>query len=722
MADQLFGLETEYAIAGMTPSGAIDRDQIVHGLMDLARQQLIHLPGLDCNGSLFLQNGSRFYVDCGAHPEFCTPEVSNPWDAVRYTLAGHRILASLVSSVGSAEMPGAELMCFRSNVDYSGSHSTWGCHESYLHRRPLDTLQPQVIPHLVSRLIYTGAGGFNPLSRGLEYTLSPRVAHIQEVISGNSTSERGIWHTKSEPLSSKFKRLHVLCGESLCSETGAFLRTGATALIVAMADAGLAPGNAVQLAEPLVAMHKVAGDVTCKSPLRMADGSCLSALAIQRHYLQQAEDHLGASFMPPWAAEVCQRWRAVLDKLEEAPGSVAQTLDWGIKLALCAHHARSMGIHWDALPFLNQVIARLAAALDNGADGEQALPLELAIGPNSPIPKKVAFLDPLLRSRGLRRQDLSTLLSGRQKFFEIDTRFGQLGSQGIFHALDLAGVLKHRISGVDNIEQALVEPPATGRARVRGQVIQRLAGTMNWRCDWQHIVNFEEGQILDLSDPFTCEESWLPLGRAKKHILQTRGEFFHVEFDPEDAAPQDGLSRRHAALDGYLRGDYARAVALLRGLLQERFEVPSTQCHLARSLMMMDQEGEAREQITQAWANREQASAYILARILFFQCLFNLFDGATIAPIIGQIRAALGQPDAHEDWTIQPMLDHLRPRLGETNYQFLNALGEALSDATALPRLNEFSQWRDAVAATSDRGAGVTERQTGRRRRPLPGG
>jgi len=207
-------------------------------------------------------------------------------------------------------------------VDYSGTHATWGCHESYLHRISLDVLQPQVIPHLVTRLIYTGAGGFNPLSQGLAFTLSPRVAHIELVVSRSSTTERGIWHTKSESLCSGYNRLHVLCGESICSETATFLKIGVTALIVAMADAGLTPGNAVKLADPLDAMRKIAGDVTCKTLLMMADKSCMTAVEIQRHYLEMAEAHVSDNFMPAWAAEVCRRWRAVLDQLEDAPKAV----------------------------------------------------------------------------------------------------------------------------------------------------------------------------------------------------------------------------------------------------------------------------------------------------------------------------------------------------------------------------------------------------------------
>jgi hypothetical protein len=698
MAELLFGVETEYAVAGMSPSGPIDSGLILHHLVDCARRSLVHLPDLQSHASTFLQNGSKFYVDCGAHPEFCTPECSNPWDVVRYTLAGHTILAGLLSEVQSSLMPEAEIMCFRCNVDYSGAQTTWGCHESYLHRASSETLQPQIIPHLVSRLIYTGAGGFNPLSPGLEFTLSPRAAHLQHVVSANSTSERGIWHTKSESLSSGYSRLHVICGESLCSETAAFLRNGATALVVAMADAGLAPGKAVQLANPLDAMRAVAGDVTCKKGLQLVDGSYLTALAIQRHYLDQAESHLGTLFMPQWGAEVCRHWRAVLDQLDDAPDSIAHSLDWAIKLALYRDQARCMGIRWDALTFWNKVISKLTTALGDGGygeEGEMAQSLELAIGPQSQIPREIASLDPLLESRGFGRRDLKTLLSGRQKLFEIDTRFGQLGPKGIFQTLDRAGVLKHHIRGVDNIDQAVTEPPATGRARVRGNVIQRMAGSANLECGWQHIVNRQEKEILDLSDPFTSEETWSKAAPGDGRLWQTETGLFLFD---EDTHGRDCHVRRQAAVDCILTGDFAGAETLIRGLLSEGFMLSSSFCHLARVLLMTDREAEARHQIAQSWANRDQASAYVIPRILFFQCIFAMFDGAPITPIVGKIKGALNGPGAHLDWTILPMLNHLRSRLGETNFEFLEALAGALCLSTGMPRLNDFQQWREAAA------------------------
>jgi proteasome accessory factor A len=694
MADLLFGLETEYAIAGMTPKGPMNRSEILQAMMERARQQLVQLPDMHASAGFFLQNGCRFYADCGAHPEICTPETMNPWDLVRYTQAGHRILAALASSIPQAGRPEAEIMCFRCNVDYSGNQTTWGCHESYLHRMPLPALQPQVIPHLVSRLVYTGAGGFNPLSRGLEFTLSPRIAHLQKVVSGSSTNDRGIWHTKSESLSAQYNRLHVLCGESLCSETAAFLKAGATALVVALADAGLEPGKSLQLAEPLAAMQNVAADVTCKRPLKMSDGSGLTALAIQRRYLEQVEAHVGDSFMPDWAGEVCRRWRAVLDQLERAPGAVARTLDWGIKRALYAHQAKSFGLCWEALTFWNQVIGRLTAALAALGEGGRTVSLEAAIGPGTPIPNEIALLDPMVQSRGYRWEELTALLNCRHKFFEIDMRFGQLGSKGIFETLDRSGVLQHRVSGVDNIEYAMAEPPAKGRAHVRGAVIRRMAGSDQVQCDWQCIVNPKDGQMLDLSDPFSSEETWRPLLRTELRDVRLQMRLFQEVAAGGAFLENDCYTRREQAYQRYLNRDFPRAERLLRPLIEEGFEVPSTRCHLARSLIMMNRDAQARMQIDMAWAERDVAQDYVLLRLLFFKVVFAMLDGASFAGAIRQLRAGVSEPGHHSDWTIQPMLDHLRPRLGDENFAFLSALGKALSSGAAGVRLDEFPEWQ----------------------------
>jgi hypothetical protein len=409
----------------------------------------------------------------------------------------------------------------------------------------------------------------------------------------------------------------------------------------------------------------------------------LDALAIQRHYLEAAEAHLGASFMPEWASEVCRRWRAVLDQLEDAPASVDKTLDWGIKRALYASHAQSLGIRWDELPFLNQVIDQAAALLETCKDRQTPVHLELAIASNRRIPRELAVLGPLLRFRGLGWDDVRAVLDSRQKFFEIDTRFGQLGAKGIFETLDRAGVLNHRVEGVDNIDRAMTEPPASGRARIRGEVIRRLAGSGEARCDWESVIDYGAGQVLDLSDPFAQAESWNLLASADDSSGDTG------VWQDESENP---FSRRQDAADRILSGDYAGAEVLLRGLLADTFMLPSTHCHVARVLLMTVREAQAREHIAQAWAIHGQASRYVVPRILFFQCIFAIFDGVAITGIVGQIRAGLRGEDAHLDWTIRPMLDHLRPRLGEVNYEFLKALANALSDSSAMPRLDGFPQ------------------------------
>ncbi|MGA9567718.1 MAG: proteasome accessory factor PafA2 family protein [Candidatus Korobacteraceae bacterium] len=508
-SERLFGAETEYAVTAMHGGKAVDRGEILQAMMDQARQRLVHLPDL-CSGGMFLENGSRFYVDCGLHPELATPECVDPWSVVRYIKAGNEILSDLVQAASSASAPGTEVMCFRCNVDYSGAHTTWGSHESYLHTMNPASLQPQIVPHLVSRIIYTGAGGFNPTSSGLEFTLSPRVAFISRVASADSTSDRGVFHSKNEPLCGDgHNRLHVICGESLCSDTAMFLKAGTTALIVAMAEAGVNPGGDVQIESALDALRTFAADTTCKKPVRMKNWRRLTAIEIQRHYLQQAELHAHEDYMPAWAGDVCRVWSETLARLSDDPCSTESLLDWSMKRSLYADQAAKLGIRWERLTLWNEIANRLNAALAATTCGESAMNLDFVLGPQNPIPDEVDRLTKFLRLKGLDWEELKQLLDARRRFFEIDTRFGQLGPKGIFHSLDSAGVLRHRVNGIDNAECARSEPPFAGRARVRGQAVRRLSSEPGaWRCDWQYIVNSTDGRMLDLSNPFASEEAW----------------------------------------------------------------------------------------------------------------------------------------------------------------------------------------------------------------------
>ena len=251
-------------------------------------------------------------------------------------------------------------------------------------------------------------------------------------------------------------------------------------------------------------------------------------------------------------------------------------------------------------------------------------------------------------------------------------RFGQPGPKGIFQSLDQAGVLDHRVVEPDSIEQAITQPPSTGRARIRGQVIQRLAGSGNARADWQSIFNYNDGQVLDLSDPFASQESWGPRRREdNSNAMRMRrlAELLAAETESANAPPDPDVRRQDAA-DCILTGDFAGAETIIRGLLAERFMMPSSLCHLARVLLMTGRDAEARAQIAAAWAIDEDAPTYVVARIIFFQLVFAMLDGAAlnsaeIAAIVARIRAGLSESAAHLDWNVLPMLDHPRPRLGE---------------------------------------------------------
>ncbi len=509
MSERLMGVETEYAISGIQGEEAADHSTIIRHLLDLSHTSLPNLQDGSSSG-LFLENGARLYLDCGMHMEFSTPEVSNPWDAVRYVEAGHNTMLGLIDRVGHERMPEVQIGCYRVNVDYSGSGSTWGCHESYLHGMSPEDLPGDLIPHLVTRQIYAGAGGFEPFSSGLKFTLSPRAAHIDRTTSLDSTNSRGIFHSKNEPLCSGYNRLHVICGENLCSHLAMFVKFGATSLVLAMAEAGLAPGSTVELDSPLSAFRTVAGDLTLNQPLKMkGQRQRMTAIDVQRHYLAMAEEHSRDKFMPLWAPDVCREWRRALNALDAGLATAGKMLDWPMKLHLLASHAASRGMDWSRLPLWNFIIDRMHREMELPRNGEP-FPLEHAISAETPIPEVARRIEAFLHQRGLDWDELRLLLSLRAEFFEIDTRFGQVGPRGIFQMLDNDGALEHHVNGVDNIQHATSNPPRKSRAKIRGAVVRRLAGYEEgrWVCYWDRIFSQKHGRTLDLSDPFATSEIW----------------------------------------------------------------------------------------------------------------------------------------------------------------------------------------------------------------------
>ena len=511
MAERLMGWENEYAFSATGPGGeVVERSAALDELNALARRDLVHLTALNGSG-IFLANGGRLYTDAGAHEEACTPECVNPWDVVRYLLAGEQMLSTLLQALVEKKKLRSAWF-YRCNVDYSLNGATWGAHESVMHRADPAKLPDDLLPFLASRVIFTGAGGFDATSRtGCRFTLSPRAHFFKYPISDNSTRDRGIFHTKNETLASEgYGRLHVL-GESLNSHTGNWLKAATMALCVAMAEAGLSPGRWVGLVSPVDAMRAFSGDPTCRARAPVQAGRDMSALEIQRRYLQCARDNLGCAFMPAWAPRAVEEWGAMLDRLEGAPASVATCLDWAIKYQIFQARIEKRGFTWETLRHWSTATDLLRRCLDV-APGDQSrtkLSCRFLLDPKGPLHGIVEQLTPYLAQRGIDWKQVDDYLRLRLELFEIDMRFGQLGPDGLFNSLDRAGALQHRFPGVDNIEHAMACPPATGRAKLRGEFIRRTgASEGRYSCDWAAIYDNQEDRMLDLRDPWTSDEKW----------------------------------------------------------------------------------------------------------------------------------------------------------------------------------------------------------------------
>ena len=136
-------------------------------------------------------------------------------------------------------------------------------------------------------------------------------------------------------------------------------------------------------------MLTFAADPTCTARVRTVDGRLLSAIEIQRFYLVQVEAVAGNPLMPPWAGQACSAWREMLDRLEDAPGSVAKSLDWAIKLSLYRRYVQDFGVDWDILPRWNPILTQLDKALQEKTEGEN--PVELTadvVRPAARSPKR----------------------------------------------------------------------------------------------------------------------------------------------------------------------------------------------------------------------------------------------------------------------------------------------------------------------------------------------
>jgi proteasome accessory factor A len=330
MERRIFGLENEYGVTcTLRGQRRLSPDEV-------ARYLFRRVVSWGRSSNVFLENGARLYLDVGSHPEYATPECDSIEDLVAHDKAGERILEGLVRSAEARlrdEGIRGVVYLFKNNTDSAGN--SYGCHENYLTSRRDDfSHYAQVlIPFFVSRQIYAGAGKVLQTARGAMFCLSQRAEHIWEGVSSATTRSRPIINTRDEPHADaeRFRRLHVIVGDSNMSEYATFLKVGATSILLRMLEEPGVVLRDLTLEDPIRAIREISHDITCRRLVRLANGREASALDIQKEYLGRAirfDDQRG---LPPVEHKALEMWRHCIEGIENDPLSLDRECDWVMK-------------------------------------------------------------------------------------------------------------------------------------------------------------------------------------------------------------------------------------------------------------------------------------------------------------------------------------------------------------------------------------------------------
>ena len=380
-----------------------------------------------------LTNGARYYVD-HAHPEYSTPECSNPLELVVHDRAGELVLMRSMEAANRLLPVGEEIVIYKNNSD--GKGNSYGCHENYLVDRavPFARIIHALTPHLVTRQVYTGAGKIGeevPSGSGAPaFQLSQRADFFEEEVGLETTLKRPIINTRDEPHADprKYRRLHVIVGDANLAEMATFLKVGVTALVLAMIEDDFLANRDLRLAAPIAALRSVSRDTTMRATVELVSGERLTAVELQWELHERARKYTAERGVEALGDEdmarcVLDRWEAVLDGLESDPQSLANQLDWVAKLRLVEAYRERHGL-----------------------DGD----------------------DPRLAALDLQYHDLRPAKS----------LFARLGME--------------RLTDDEEVARATTEPPATTRAYFRGRCLQHFSSAIV-AANWDSVV-FDIGE------------------------------------------------------------------------------------------------------------------------------------------------------------------------------------------------------------------------------------
>jgi len=300
--------------------------------------------------NVILTNGARLYVD-HAHPEYSTPEVTNPYDLVLWDKVGERVMADAARRAATVPTVGT-IHLYKHNTDSKGA--SFGAHENYLMRRqtPFSDIVTHLTPFFVSRQVVCGAGRVSMGQDGSQtgYQISQRADFFEVEVGLETTLKRPIINTRDEPHSDadKYRRLHVIIGDANLSEISTYLKVGTTALVLSMIEAKALAAD-LAIADPVAELKAVSHDPSLTHLIRLRDGRRLTALDLQWAYLERARsfvDSRGGTDGDPMTLDVLRRWESTLDKLGRDPMLCADELDWVAKLRLLEGYRERENLGW----------------------------------------------------------------------------------------------------------------------------------------------------------------------------------------------------------------------------------------------------------------------------------------------------------------------------------------------------------------------------------------
>ena len=444
-ARRIVGVETEYGITAVAGDGgrSLSPDEI-------ARYLFRPIVSRYASSNIFTPNGSRLYLDVGSHPEIATAECDSLTQLLNHEQAGDRMvdeLAQQAEEALAADGIDGRVYLFKNNVDSVGN--SYGCHENYLVGRhlPLRNLGKQLLPFMITRQLICGAGMVGRSGGGFDagFVVSQRADQVWEGISAAMTRARPIINTRDEPHgdSNRFRRMHVIVGDSSMSETTFALKVGSTLLVLEMIEAGVELPD-FEMDNPIGHIRDIARDMTGSTPLALKQGGTVTALEVQEATLAAAavwlEERPDEGTPTAELRRVVDLWTRQLEAIRTQDFSrVDREIDWVIKLNLLNRYRERVGEDWTH-PKLAQV--------------------------------DLAYHD---------------IRPGR----------------GLFPLLEARGLVD-RWTDDAAIGQALHAAPETTRAHLRGRFIaaaEELGAPVT--TDWVHLkINAPEPRVVELLDPF----------------------------------------------------------------------------------------------------------------------------------------------------------------------------------------------------------------------------